>query len=64
MLVIYNNQINTAMKSASENKPKEGSSKTHTTAAHGHLKTDAPLIEKDEVKQAEEKMRKDRRGML
>jgi hypothetical protein len=55
------------MKSATEKPQHEGlqnlSQKT-TAAGHHHLKTDAPLSEKDEVKQAEENMRKPRRKML
>jgi len=51
------------MKSAADKQPKESTLKT-TRAEHRELKTDAPLSEKDEVKQAEAKMRKSRRGML
>ncbi|MCR8558074.1 hypothetical protein KXD93_10490 [Mucilaginibacter sp. BJC16-A38] len=32
--------------------------------SHEHLKTDFPLSEKDEVKQAEEKMRRSRKKIL
>lgn len=43
-------------------KPKEGSptgdQKSASMNKHGELKTDFPLSEKDEIKQAEEKMRK------
>ncbi|MDF2432610.1 MAG: hypothetical protein JWP44_2241 [Mucilaginibacter sp.] len=42
-------------------KPKEGTQKETPKNAdkkHGEIKTDSPLSEKDEVKQAEEKMRK------
>jgi hypothetical protein len=39
---------------------KEGSpvEKVHNSRKHSELKTDYPLSEKDEIKQAEEKMRK------
>ena len=42
-------------------KPKEGtplSPQTTDLSKHGEIKTDYPLSEKDEIKQAEEKMRK------
>ncbi len=51
--------------SAKEEKVKEGSPKANTKTTvlqkPGELKTDFPLSEKDEVKQAEEKMRKRRK---
>jgi len=42
-------------------KTKEGTPKGKTATTHEELKTDFPLSEKDQIKQAEEKMRK-RRG--
>jgi hypothetical protein len=42
-------------------KTKEGTLKNKVTTTHEELKTDFPLSEKDQIKQAEEKMRK-RRG--
>jgi hypothetical protein len=53
---------------AKDEKLKEGTQKTGTkktgSANSNELKTDAPLSEKDEVKQAEEKMRRNRRNLL
>jgi len=43
------------MKSATDKKPQEGTLKTTFSAQH-EIKTDFPLSEKDEVKQAEEKV--------
>jgi len=51
---------------AKEEKTKEGTQIHTTHNLHGHeeLKTDFPLSEKDEVKQAEANMRKARRKLL
>jgi hypothetical protein len=53
---------------AKDEKLKEGTQKAGTqnqgSANSNKLKTDAPLSEKDEVKQAEENMRKNRRNLL
>jgi hypothetical protein len=43
---------------AKEGTPAEKDQKAHDGKKHGELKTDYPLSEKDEIKQAEEKMRK------
>ncbi len=48
--------INSAMKKTEPTK--EGTAKSGDTGKTHELKTDLPLSEKDEVKQAEEKMRK------
>ncbi|MDB4918852.1 hypothetical protein [Mucilaginibacter sp.] len=45
-------------------KPGEHKAMSKHDNAHEHLRTDSPLSEKDEVKQAEEKMRRTRRKML
>jgi hypothetical protein len=43
---------------AKEGTPDEKYQKAHDSRKHSELKTDYPLSEKDEIKQAEEKMRK------
>jgi hypothetical protein len=43
-------------------KPKVGTPKTNVTTTYEELKTDFPLSEKDQFKQAEEKMRKKTRS--
>ncbi len=51
-------------KAAQEEKPKEGLLRNARNTKHSELKTDLPLSEKDEVKQAEEKMRKPKKKLL
>jgi hypothetical protein len=45
-------------------KPVELKEEAKNGYTYEHLKTDFPLSEKDEVKQAEEKMRRSRKKML
>jgi hypothetical protein len=52
------------MKTAEKEKEKESSQSNAGNTKHTELRTQQPLSEKDEVKQAEASMRKPRRGLL